>query len=160
MNETNVSELSENEAAAGEQREEIVHLEEENIPPENSPLADEPTLPMSPLPNIEDIPPSENGSGNNMRSRGSASTQTERDDRPPQAQGTGTGFIKVAVSTAQQAVPLPGCKVTISSGENGLLCRIRNGYFGQYARCVRPCAEPRPFADPRRQCQTVLQIQH
>lgn len=119
-NEANVSGLSENEAAAGEQREEIVHLEEENIPPENSPLADEPTLPMSPLPNIEDIPPSENRSGNNMRSRGSASTQTERDDRPPQAQGTGTGFIKVAVSTAQQAVPLPGCKVTISSGENGI----------------------------------------
>ena len=63
---------------------------------------------------------SENGSGDNMRSRGSASTQTERDDRPPQAQGMGTGFIKVAVSTAQQAVPLPGCKVTISSGENGI----------------------------------------
>lgn len=112
---TNVSVLSENEAA-GERQEEIVHLEEENIPPENSP-ADEPTLPMSPLPDIEDIPPSENGSGDNMRSRGSSSTQTERDNRPPQEQGTGTGFIKVAVSTAQQAVPLPGCKVAISSGE-------------------------------------------
>ena len=95
-NETNVSELSENEAAAGEQREDIVHLEEENIPPENSPLADEPTLPMSPLPN------------------GYGFYQGRRLDRTAGSSSAGL-----------QSHDFKRRK------RNRLLCRIRNGYFGQ-----------------------------
>lgn len=73
-------------------------------------------LPLSPMPEFSvqtEIPMTES----DRRSRDSNSEGMPSDTRTSPERGEHVGFIKVAVSTAQQAVPLPGSKVTIASGE-------------------------------------------
>ena len=110
-----VAELSEQEAAQLENSESAVPREQDFSENGEPPIQE--TLPMSPLPDVGNFVPSENGSGEKSRSRGSDGTQTTSDERPSPEKGEEVGYIKVFASTAQQAVPLPGCKVTVSSGE-------------------------------------------